>query len=389
MAEGKICVCPQCGKKFKLKAGFAAASFACTSCGATVWLDKKPAPSKKVPRTKRGGAATRARRGGKRAPAARKGRTRGGRREAAAEAEEQRPRGRYSSQGNNQTNVILAVVGLLIVVGGILFFVLRDTGAPADGNETQQASKESAETGAGEQSDPTMGAADTGAGSPAPSDTTDEGLPEVDPGGQDGTGEAGDGDASGAAKKADDGEKAADDGGEAEKKDNPLMKIGGSGKKRPKGDRGSRYYPPADLGHLDSTPPELRKQIDELIDTMFDVDAGIDSARAKQKLAAIGKPAFLPILGRMRRERDKLKDDSSLEERRMEASIKLADETLRMMDGHLDAQAKQPIRPGTDNRYIDYILKWHHYRWVKELSELNEMPGPFTPSYDDGGGEDG
>ncbi|MEM8886231.1 MAG: hypothetical protein AAGD14_19385, partial [Planctomycetota bacterium] len=42
MAEGKITVCPQCGKKYKLKAGFAAASFACTACGATVWVDGKP-----------------------------------------------------------------------------------------------------------------------------------------------------------------------------------------------------------------------------------------------------------------------------------------------------------------------------------------------------------
>ena len=42
MAEGKICVCPQCGKKFKLKVDFAAASFACSGCGATVWVEGKP-----------------------------------------------------------------------------------------------------------------------------------------------------------------------------------------------------------------------------------------------------------------------------------------------------------------------------------------------------------
>ena len=45
MPEPKVCVCPQCGKKYALKEGFDAKSFSCKACGATVWVSgKAPAP---------------------------------------------------------------------------------------------------------------------------------------------------------------------------------------------------------------------------------------------------------------------------------------------------------------------------------------------------------
>ncbi len=385
MAEGKICVCPQCGKKFKLKPEFSAASFACTGCSATVWAEGEPT-SKATPKARRAGAATRARRGGKRLPAPRKGKAQGGgrersrgrREEAEAEADE-RPRSRYSNQGNNSTNMIIAVVGVLIVVGGILFFAL---GNKDDKAKTEQANQADASNPGGgdtamkagaDQNGPT-GTEDAGNGE----GTKDEGLPPVE-GGSDGEPKkaAGtDGDDSTEPSKTD------PDKTEPAK---PLKKIGGTtGKgKRKRGDRNNRYYPPADLGHLKDTAPELRAKIDKLVDQVFDPFAGRDSGRAKTKLAAIGKPAFLPILGRMRRERDKLKDDGSHDELQVEASIRIADTTLRMMDGHLDGKGKQPIRPGTQNDYIDRILLMHYRRWVKDLHKLETMPGPFVASYDD------
>ena len=56
MAEAKICICPQCGKKFKVSAEADAASFACSQCGATVWIDGKGTANEKVVRV-RGGFA--------------------------------------------------------------------------------------------------------------------------------------------------------------------------------------------------------------------------------------------------------------------------------------------------------------------------------------------
>jgi hypothetical protein len=130
MAEGKLVVCPQCGKKYKLKEGFDAASFSCKACGATVWVEGKP---KAAPTTRRkgapsraGGGATRRARGGGRARAAPVARGRG-RREEAGEDEEGRPgRGRYQKKSSS-TNLILAVVGL-VVIGVLVIFAISTMG---------------------------------------------------------------------------------------------------------------------------------------------------------------------------------------------------------------------------------------------------------------------
>ena len=45
------------------------------------------------------------------------------------------------------------------------------------------------------------------------------------------------------------------------------------------------------MGHLESTPAELRGKIDSLIDTMFDPFSGIDGQYAKRDLIALGKPS--------------------------------------------------------------------------------------------------
>jgi len=139
----------------------------------------------------------------------------------------------------------------------------------------------------------------------------------------------------------------------------------------------NRYDPPADLGHLESTPPELREKIDALIETLFDYLAGSDSLRAKSDLIAIGKPAFLPVLARMAAVRDQIGDEDTFEERMLESSLMLADRTLREMDGYLEANGRQVLRPGSERKYIVYILRLHYKRWLTVLKDLPEMPGPY------------
>jgi len=143
-----------------------------------------------------------------------------------------------------------------------------------------------------------------------------------------------------------------------------------------RGAQGSRWDPPADLAHLDKTPAELRKAIDALIAVMMDPQAGSKSLDAQRKLIAIGKPAFPRVLGAMAAARERLTDQDTVDERLLESSLKLADECLRAMDGYLDAKDKGVIRPGTDKKYVTYILRLHYKRWNEVLKDLDTMPGP-------------
>jgi len=346
MAEGKLCVCPQCGKKYKLKAGFDAASFSCKACGATVWVEGK-APAR-APGTRR---------------KSRRGRDRGGR--AKAEGADEGRRGRYQKQSNS-TAVVLAIFGGLIVIGGIVFFVMQggDEPPPADTGTTMAGQPDEADTGTtptGASPIPTDASNPGGVTPPVPVKET--GTPADEPK----TDEP-------AVKEAD--------------PDGPTRELGGTPKKSGKPRRGkSRWDPPADLGHLKDTPPALRKQIDELVGLMMDPMAGRDSLDAKSKLAAIGKPAFLPILGAMAKIRDTITDVDSMDERLIESSLKLGDECLREMDGYLESKGKQPIRPGTDKKYIAYILRLHYRRWKEYLHDKPEMPGAYDPTqeYDEEG----
>jgi hypothetical protein len=130
-----------------------------------------------------------------------------------------------------------------------------------------------------------------------------------------------------------------------------------------------RWDPPASLGHRESTPAEQRKEIDRLVDVLLDPQAGRDSLSAKQKLAALGKPVFPVILGRMAAIRDKLTDTDTIEERLIESSLRLADECLREIDPYLNEKRKALIRPGTDAKYVVYILRLHYRRWTEVLSK--------------------
>jgi hypothetical protein len=369
MTEGKIAVCPQCGKKFKLKEGFSAASFSCTGCGATVWVEgKPPAPAsgrKASPAARKGRGG--ARRGGRRAAPTR------GRRGAQHDEgdEEQEGRGRYSSRKqNNSTNVIIAIVGVVILAAIGVFFITSDKG----GEKEQQAFKQpgAPEGVLGSEDNPIDPAPNSGIPNDAQTPTPGEGTPTPTEGG----GTPGEGQPSEEGVETI-GEKAPTEA---------TKSLGGDKKKTTKkgGIRKSKYDPPVDIPHLEDTPPELREKIDNYITSMFDPWAGRDSTDAKYELINIGKPAFPRILAKMAAVRDTITDVDNDDERLIESSLKLADEALREMDGYLTSHTKPVLRPGSEKKYIAYICRLHYKRWVTVLKDMPAMPGPYDPSGDYG-----
>ncbi len=355
--EGKVCVCPQCGKKYKLKDGFEAKSFSCKACGATVWVAGKPpapAPTSGRPAAT-AAAAPRGGRGGRAGSAGRRSRHGHG-----AEGEGGR-RGRTHEKPKSNKNILIAVAAVAAVGIVVVIAVMsgKDKGEPV----AQQPAAGSPAAGTGTSTSapaavnpaPTNPAAPNAAGTAEPSGSETPKAPEA----------------------TDTGPAPSPEGGESEK---PKL---GSGTKKEKVK--SKYDPPATLGHLETTPPEQRKQIDDWIVLMLDPQAGRDSLDAKTKLAATGKPAFPPVLGAMAKIRDSIADTDSPEERLIESSLKLADECLREMDGYLEAHDKAPIRPGTEKNYIEYVLRIHYRRWMEgmgstPLKDMETMPGPFDAS---------
>jgi hypothetical protein len=144
------------------------------------------------------------------------------------------------------------------------------------------------------------------------------------------------------------------------------------GPHRPLRDRAapaSKWDPPKTLGHLASTPAERRREIDRLVDILFDPEAGRACLEAREKLAALGRPVFPVILGRMAAIRDTLTDDDTMKERLIESTLMLADQCLRRIDPYLDDHGKALLRPGTDAKYVRYILRLHYRRWTEALSK--------------------
>lgn len=361
MSDAKICVCPQCGKKFKLKADFAAASFACSGCGATVWVEGKPKGPATTGRSTAGrkrSAGTRKRSGarsggGGGGAAAGRGKRRGRQRpEAPVSGEDHHASRQHFGKQDNTQNMIFAGVGLVVVIGAIAFFVMsQDKEPPAE---------PPIKTATGGQ-DPIT--------DEPPIEVPDE-NPETTAENDGGTEET----ANGGAEETDE---------PAKKKTKPLKTTKSKTRIDPKTGRKvriSKWNPPDDIGHLESTSAEQRKEIDELLVMMFDPYAGRDSIDAKPKLALIGKPAYLPILAAMVKAKANFKWDNQHDDNVNMSSVKLADECLRMMDGYLEANGIGVIRPGTDETYYGYVVRMHYKRWKKTLEALDEMPGPFDPS---------
>jgi len=385
MAEGKICVCPQCGKKFKLKPEFASASFACTACSATVWVDGKPkGPSKSASGTRRKAGGSRAATGGSQAAtggsraatggrkrasrgAAAGGRRRSRRSEEPAEQEEQGRRGSRYQKDNSSQNVVIAVVGLVVIVGLIAFLLMKG----GDEDPTKTDPKTSATSGAnGGSDDSSLEDITDGTENNDPTDAPDENAD--DQGGTDTPPEDQE-----TAAKTDGNEKTEDKPRKALKKTKTKYRID---KKTGRKVRISRWNPPEDMGHLKETPADERKVIDDLLTLVFDPLAGKASLSAKQKLAIIGKPAYLPILASIRNAKKTMKWDNQHDDNLLMSSAKLADECLRIMDGYLEANGVGVIRPGTPENFYNFVIRMHYKRWIKTLADLDTMPGPYDPS---------
>lgn len=75
-------------------------------------------------------------------------------------------------------------------------------------------------------------------------------------------------------------------GGGLGSSDDPRSGSAGDGAPEPAPEAAPRegshkHDPPATLGHLETTPPDERKEIDDLVAVMFDVDAGRASLDAE------------------------------------------------------------------------------------------------------------
>jgi hypothetical protein len=130
----------------------------------------------------------------------------------------------------------------------------------------------------------------------------------------------------------------------------------------------SRWDPPENIPHLNGTPAKQRAEIDRLVKVLLDVDAGRDSLVAKERLVALGKPAFPRVLAAMARITNGLTDVDNMQERLLESSLKLGDSALREIDPYLKDKGKTVIRPGTDLKYARYILRLHYKRWKTVLA---------------------
>ena len=171
-----------------------------------------------------------------------------------------------------------------------------------------------------------------------------------------------------------------------------VTKMGGPKVTRNKrGKKVSRYHAPTDLPHLESTAPEMRKQIDDWIVVMCDPEAGGDSSIARERLVAVGKPSFPRVLSQLARMRDKIPDaenldiDAQIACNLLMSSVSQCDRALRAMDFHLNSKGVQEIKIGHTREYVRYISGLHYKRWVTKLSEMDTMPGAYdgTAEYDE------
>ncbi len=353
----EIVVCPRCGKKYRLRADAEVDAFPCKECGASVKVKQASVPTKSGGRSPsaarskgkaRGRTAARrsAGRGRSGAPASRaKGRARAQPEEAESE-EGRRPRTRYAAQRQKNNQILIMVSGLMLVV--VVVAIILSTGGKDEGqpvakkpNPGQPGSE------AGLPPDPTV--------SPNAEDLTGA-VPEPPGLKQPGSG-AGAGTGAGGVEEP----------------------AGGTKKVR-------RYHAPTDIPHLDSTPPELRKQIDDAIVVMCDAEAGGDSSTAREQLVVIGKAAFPRVLAQMARMRDTIPEGENLDfdadhaRNLLMSSVSQCDRALRAMDFHLNSRGVQEIKIGHTRDYVRYICGLHYKRWVTKLSAMDTMPGAYDES---------
>ena len=124
---------------------------------------------------------------------------------------------------------------------------------------------------------------------------------------------------------------------------------------------------PEPLGHLESTPPDMRRQIDQLLVTMTNLDLTRESAAAMREMVAMGKPA-IPVLltGIYRIELDS-------DENRIKANIMVT--ALRNITGEAfgyDPQARLGGEAGFNKERTDSAIKQWFAWWYMNQQSFEE-----------------
>jgi len=127
---------------------------------------------------------------------------------------------------------------------------------------------------------------------------------------------------------------------------------------------------PEPLGHLETTPQELRDVIDALVDTMTDLDLTREAAAAKRRLVDIGRPAIPILLTQL--------FENPLENQDQAIQGNMVVETLREITGQRFGY-RPAVGDGamstTDERRNSSIRQWFAWWYRNELTFEEKKQG--------------
>ncbi|PIE21947.1 MAG: hypothetical protein CSA62_14860 [Planctomycetota bacterium] len=136
---------------------------------------------------------------------------------------------------------------------------------------------------------------------------------------------------------------------------------------------------PGPLGHLESTPPALRRKIDEWIATLMDPDVPFKKmTAARSGLIESGKPAIPRLLNKLYESKGSGAEEAS--------SLNLIVRCLRELSGGISFGFNISMEGGHDSaRYQEMrqevVKKW--YQWWSQNSDRKEFPPPGDQDQED------
>jgi hypothetical protein len=118
-----------------------------------------------------------------------------------------------------------------------------------------------------------------------------------------------------------------------------------------------------ELPHLESTSPELRAEIDRLVDVLVDFHSGIDGIDAQTRLVEIGRPALPRVISAFLK-------TGPWGERVAMVNACVVDATLREMAPEMLAPKSPPLKPmsmPSEAQIRKTVESW--YRWWASESD--------------------
>jgi hypothetical protein len=338
MAEPQIVSCPGCGKRYSVPAGAAPGQFQCQDCSSVVVYGRGGGTG--------GRPAVPARTHAKAAAVKRK--LARNRRDEEEDDEGDRPgHGRADPKKQDPTVYVMAIVAVVLVIGGVAFAVSRSK------KEEKPKTSRAPETAAAPSGVSKFTAEDEPAPAPAP-------APAQRPAPKPAPAPAGD------PPKPEEGMKTVVRGGISDKADkftpaaNPPS-GGNYGKSQAaillllKDKRAEVWVDP---GHLPDTPPDLAQKIDADVAKMADPNGGAESARAQDRLIKIGRPAIPKVVGLTSR-LDFSKYSNILEARDACILGAAIDNVLRSITGYDKVRMLQyDPQNGKITEYLDTLDGW-------------------------------